>query len=165
MNKLPERKRTRLRGFDYSSDGMYFLTICVNQRKNILSEIVFDSDNECCKSALSEYGIIVDDIIRKISERYAIELINYVIMPNHVHLIVMIHDSKLSSTVITHSVIANIVGYIKMNASKKIHSLGYEEKIWQRSYHDHIIRDYKDFDKIDNYITMNPQNWNNDCFY
>ena len=62
------------------------------------------------------------------------------------------------------SVIDKIVGFLKMNVSKKIHNIN-NEKIWQRSYHDHIIRGEKDYQKIWEYIDTNVIRWEKDCFY
>ena len=63
------------------------------------------------------------------------------------------------------SIISNAVGYLNMNASREIHKNGYMGDIWQRSFHDHIIRGEQDYLKIWNYIDINPQKWNEDCFY
>lgn len=101
---LPKRKPTRLKNFDYSSEGAYFITICSHNRKMLFSNIV---------------GAIV----------------------------------------------SKVMGYLKMNASRDIHKNGYGEKIWQRSFHDHIIREERDYLKIWSYIEANPIKWRDDYFY
>ena len=63
------------------------------------------------------------------------------------------------------SVVSNLVGYIKMNASKKIRSVFGDKDIWQRGFHDHIVRGKKDYEEIDKYICENPTRWQYDCFY
>ena len=141
------------------------MTICVYNRTEFLSRIVYDNSEGLVVNELTEYGEIVDEIINRLSNCYNVDICNYVIMPNHVHMIVLIKDLSPKMFSKRHSTISNIVGYLKMNASKQIHQKGYMEKIWQRSFHDHIIRDHKDFEKIFDYITNNPQNWSNDCFH
>ena len=83
----------------------------------------------------------------------------FVVMPNHVHMILVIHsDDKLVS--ITH-----IVGQFKMSVSKKIRKRDPDIKVWQRSFHDHIIRNERSYQKIWEYIENNPIKWEEDCFY
>ena len=100
-NKLPKRKRNRLKNYDYSSNGAYFITICTKDRKNMFwdksqpdfvgEDIILPPDSVM----LSSYGKIVEEAINSIPEFYAhIELLQYVIMPNHVHMILFIlYDS------------------------------------------------------------------------
>ena len=130
-----------------------------------MSRIVYDNFKDVAVNELTEYGEIVDEIINRLPERYNIDICNYVIMPNHVHMIVLINDSSHKTFSQRHSTISNVVGYLKMNASKQIHKICSVDKIWQRSFHDHIIRDHKDFEKIFDYVNDNPQNWEKDCFY
>ena len=87
-------------------------------------------------------------------------------MPNHIHIIIAIDQRSIrESTLQKRSTVSKAIGYLKMNASRDIHKNGYGEKIWQRSFHDHIIRGEKDYLKIWNYIDTNPQKWKEDCFY
>ena len=116
--ELPKRKSARLKNYDYSSEGAYFITICTHNRKEIFSSIA-----------------IIDE--RSIRE----------------------------STLQKRSIISNAVGYLKMNVSRDLHKNGYIGDIWQRSFHDHIIRGEEDYLKIWNYIDTNSQKWENDCFY
>jgi REP element-mobilizing transposase RayT len=112
----------------------------------------------------------VEAAINKIPDRFGVEIPRYMIMPNHIHLLVTvlessperaIHESPLRK----RSVISQIVGYLKMNASKQIHSLNPLETVWQRSFHDHIIRNERDYERIWDYIDTNPLKWEDDCFY
>ncbi len=109
---------------------------------------------------LSQYGKVTDEVIREISEHYAhIELLQYVIMPNYVHMILFIPQD--SERIISSSKnISIVVGQMKRKVSKKIGM-----SIWQRSFHDHIVRDKKDYDKISKYVCENPIKWQFDCFY
>ena len=91
--ELPKRKPTRLKGYDYSTPGIYFLTVCVKDRKKLLGEIVGCGNFDAPQMILSEYGIILDRHIRLMNEKYPhINIDKYVIMPNHFHLILSITD-------------------------------------------------------------------------
>jgi len=168
-NELPKRKPLRLPYFDYNTPGAYFITICTHNRKNMFSRIV-GAIHESPVIELTEQGKIVDKIINHLPSHLGVQIERYVIMPNHIHLIIMIsctevfraiHESPLRS----RSVISKTVGYIKMNASKEIH-LQYEHtNIWQRGFHDHVIRDQNDYEMIVKYIHENPLRWQYDCFY
>ena len=166
---LPKRKAMRLKNFDYSSTGAYFITICTHNRKCMLSQIV-GAIHESPETVLTEYGKIVDEIIKNVSERCEVTIDRYIIMPNHVHLLVIITDSEelraiRESPLRGRSVISKVIGYVKMNASKEIHGKYDDAVIWQRGFHDHIIRDRRDYEKIAKYIYENPIRWQYDCFF
>ncbi len=122
------------------------------------------------ENKLTQYGEIVKQIIEILPDRFHVSIPKYVIMPNHIHLIIEIYNDdekraiRESPLQYHRSVIDKMVGFLKMNASKKIHNTD-SEKIWQRSYHDHIIRGEKDYQKIWEYIDTNPLKWELDCFY
>jgi len=165
MNDLPKRKPTRLKNYDYNSEGAYFITICTHNRKNLFGNIV-GAIHESPEMNLNSNGIIVDDYIRKSDSRFELKIDKYVIMPNHIHLIVVIEERAIrESPLRKRSLISKAMGYLKMNASRDIHKNGYNDKIWQRSFHDHIIRSEADYLSIWNYIDGNPQKWEKDCFY
>ena len=167
---LTKRKPTRLNGYDYSAPGAYFITICTYNRRKILSEIVGDV-HERPAIQLTQYGILANEIIKKIPERFNVKIDKYVIMPNHIHLLISlpansIRDERASPLQSKqHSVIANIVGYLKMNVTKKIHEINKNEIVWQRLSNDHIIRGENDYQKIWEYIDTNVIRWDKDCFY
>ena len=167
--ELPKRKRLRLQEYDYSSPGAYFITICTHQRKCILSRVV-GAIHESPETELTDSGKIVDGVIQGIPQKYGATVERYVIMPNHIHLLVSIIDGEdlraiRESPLRVRSVVSNLVGYIKMNASKKIRSVFGDKDIWQRGFHDHIVRGKKDYEEIDKYICENPTRWQYDCFY
>lgn len=160
---LPVRKPNRLINFDYSTEGAYFITICTHQRRKILSrvgEATCLPQEKACPLQLTELGKVVKDAILNISKIYPYVLTDYyVIMPNHVHLILRIDDAEGGRQVASPT-ISTIVGNMKRAVSKTI---GYG--IWQRSFHDHVIRDAKDYNEIADYIEANPLNWEKDCFF
>ena len=162
---LPERKPNRLVNFDYSTEGAYFITICTHQRRKILSHIRV-GEAICLPQDLNrllnltEWGEIVEKAILKIPKIYpSVSVDYYVIMPNHVHLILNLNDPEGGRQVASPTV-STIVGNMKRAVSKTI-----GHGIWQRSFHDHVIRDGKDYNEIAGYIEANPLNWEADCFY
>ena len=167
-NKLPRRKPLRLKDFDYNSAGPYFITVCTHNKKNTLSRIVGAFDDSP-KVDLTPMGRIVDAVINNIPSHIEVEVCRYVIMPNHIHLILGIYESDERACqgvpVRLRSSISKAVGYIKMKSSKEIRNAFGEEVVWQRGYHDHIIRNHRDFEKIAEYIYYNPARWQFDCFY
>ncbi len=168
-NELPKRKSARLKGYDYSSVGLYFITICTHNRKCLFSNIV-GAIHESPENKLTEYGQIAEQNIKILPDRFNISIPKYVIMPNHIHLIIEISNDNEKRAIresplhYHRSVIDKMVGFLKMNVSKKIHKT-YPNKIWQCSYYDHIIRGEKDYKKIWEYIDTNVLRWENDCFY
>ena len=174
-----QRKPNRLSGYDYSQSGAYFITICTHNRKMLFGNII-DGVME-----LNGYGRIVQSEIESISAQYEnISIDTYVIMPNHVHCIVRIVGTGLApvregketqpenrTTARVVPTVPGIIGALKSkiaNVALMNHKNGsdnYLGKIWQRSYHDHIIRGETEYAKICEYINSNPQNWNHDCFF
>ena len=119
---------------------------------------------------LLPYGKIIDDVIIHIPDDYPAYVDCYVIMPNHIHLIVVVKDIEdaraiLESPLRERSALSKIIGYIKMNVSKGIHKQFGDAVVWQRGFHDHIIRNREDYEQIAKYIYENPIRWQYDCFY
>ena len=165
---LPKRKNPRLKEYDYSTPGAYFVTICTHNKRHVFSNIV-GAIHESPENILTKAGQIANDVIQSLPKRFGIELDKYVIMPNHIHLIISITDDMraIRESPLRHqrSKIDKIIGYLKMNVSKQLHHLSPDTNIWQRSYHDHIIRNESDYNKIWEYIDTNVQKWEFDCFY
>ena len=109
---------------------------------------------------LSEYGRIVQKSIRDIPNHYkAVTVDHFVVMPNHIHLLPQIHTDE-SGRAILAPTISTVIAQLKGDITKKIgHS------IWQKLFHDHVIRNQKDYEMIWNYIEGNPMKWAEDCFY
>lgn len=148
---LPSRKKNRLENYDYNENGAYFITICVKDRKKILCNIV---GANIVRPQLTQYGEIVNKAIKNIPSHYnSITIDKYVIMPDHVHLLLQIHSTNDGRTMFAPTldrVIKQTKGYI----TKQI---GFP--IFQRSYYDHIIRNQEDYNEIWEYIENNPKKW------
>ncbi len=145
MQHFAQRKWPRLKNYDYSSEGFYFITICTKNRKRFLSRIEANP-GETARLLLSEYGRVVESYLVSFP---GIE--KYVIMPNHIHLIV--HKTNGKS-------ICDDVRSFKGLVTKKI-----GKSIWQDSFYDHVIRDEADYLIKWNYIEENPEKWAEDEYY
>lgn len=154
---LPKRKSNRLSHFDYRSPGAYFLTICTKDRKCLLWDTVGAS---IARPQLTGYGQVVQNAIREIPKHYpAISLDHYVVMPNHIHLLLQINTDP-DGRPMAAPTISTVVQQLKGVVTKQ---LGHS--IWQKLFHDHIIRSQADYTKIWEYIENNPLQWELDCFY
>lgn len=174
----PVRKNNRLEYFDYSSEGAYFITICTQNKACILSHIVNEFDDIDGINVgdgfpvpqLTQTGYIVQSFIEQINMKYPSVFVDkYVIMPNHIHLLIYLADTNGSGTEnqTQSPTIGNIIGWLKYSVTKQVNmDSGTEKaKIFQRSYHDHIIRNEKSYKMIAEYIEKNPLVWESDCFY
>ena len=166
-NELPKRKLTRLKGYDYSTPGAYFITICVKDKKQLLSKIIVGTGVlDCPQNILTSYGEIAKKHIVNMSDFYEnIKIDKFVIMPNHIHLLIQILETDKSNgpsgtPVPTNSLIAQFISTFKRFCNKE-----YGTNIWQSRSNDHIIRGEKDYQKIWEYIDTNPLKWESDCFY
>ena len=163
--KYPVRKPNRLKNYMYNSNGMYFITICIKDKKKILwstdeyGNVGANCVRPCDNIQLSQYGLIVKNEIKKISSVYSdiVKIEKFVVMPNHIHMIVLIDTYGRTQFAPT---ISRIIKQFKGAVTKQI-----GRSIFQRSFHDHIIRNDADYLKIWNYIDTNPAKWNEDCFY
>jgi putative transposase len=165
---IRHRKSIRLKEYDYSLPGEYFITICTFDRNCILGEIIEE------KMKLSSSGEIVKKCWEQIPGYYKdVELDEYIIMPNHIHGIVVltepvgaIHESPLPITPQQRRKmkLSKIVGRFKMTTAKEINILqGISGKsVWQRGYYEHIIRNEKELYNIRDYIINNSTKWVSD---
>ena len=167
MEKEPrifkQRKPTRLKEYDYSSNGRYFVTICVQDRKLLLGSVVVgDGVLDVPEMRLSRFGRIAEKYIINMSEQYeGVSVEDYVIMPNHIHFVVGILKQGTSRTPSpTNQVIPKFVSSFKRFCNRE-----YRYNIWQRSYHDRIIRNDAEYKKIHTYIKGNPIVWQKDKFF
>ena len=157
---LPKRKPNRLKAFDYSQPNAYFITICTKNKEMLFWENVGAGIARPEDVRLSKYGKIVVEAIEKISTIYPVNTVdNYVVMPNHIHLLMQIHSDSSGRAMLAPT-ISIVIQQMKGYATKKI-----GRSIWQKLFHDHVIRDEKGYLKIWNYIEGNPSKWEEDCFY
>ena len=149
---LEKRKPTRLKNFDYSTKGCYFITICaVEKEKAVFGKIKRESLQTEPYIQLTGYGEIVEKQIKEINSVYDdVNIFPYVIMPNHIHFIIEIDWSSGTPTP-TNARIPSIISTFKRMTNKKV---GF--KLWQRGYNDHIIRNDEDYLRIAEYIMNNP---------
>ena len=165
---LPQRKPTRWAGFDYSRGGAYFITVCTQDRKMILStvaktETVKPVGEGFALPQLTRIGQIVEKWLGRITEHFpSANLGEYVIMPNHIHLIVHLEDTDGRAD--PSPTVSNVIGWLKYNITKEV-NLQKGQKLFQRSFYDRIIRNGDEYMEICNYIRLNPDNWENDELY
>jgi putative transposase len=167
-----ERRSIRLPGYDYSSDGTYFITICVRHRECLLGEILDG------RSILNQYGEIVRDNWKNMADtRSEIELDAYIIMPNYFHAILSIDKSPESVKIYDaldsvnpkdrrKMLLPKIVGQFKMRSAKAINQIRQVDgAFWQHNYYEQIVRSEGDCQRIRSYIINNPLQWEMDEHY
>ena len=187
------RKELRLREFSYSEKAAYFITICCRGGEHLLCEIEAETPGELravgvgvlddpspaglktpgFKRIYTKIGIIVENKLEEMSEKFSgAALEKYVLMPNHLHLLLSVDLEKGSSRTPTptgfcgtgqkrfNERVPAFVSYFKRSTNR---SSGME--IWQRGYYDHVVRDYPDYCRIWNYIDNNPCRWFEDKYY
>ena len=167
-------KSTRLKHYDYSSNGAYFVTVCTKDRECILGDIV----NE--KMKLSKIGEIISyECIKTEQIRQNVVLDEWIIMPNHFHGIVIIDNDRVDCNVETPrrgvsttpkrnphhhpqwkpNSLGSIICQFKSITTKRIRSIGYHNFAWQPRFYEHIIRNEKELNRIREYIIINPLQW------
>ena len=158
---LPQRKHTRLKNYDYSKNGYYFITICTKDKKPILGKIVGRDALIPPDIILSNIGKIVDEYINNVNNIYNfIKIDKYVIMPNHIHMIIKFEFPLDGGMLASRPTLHTIIRSIKTMVTKE---LGYS--IWQSSYYEHIIRNQQSYQEIWQYIDNNPLKWELDELY
>ncbi len=158
---LPHRKPTRLPEFDYSSAGAYFITICIQDRKNILAHIVGGGVLDAPTAVLSAVGKIVEHHLQNATEIPGVHVDKYVIMPNHIHIVLLVDAQENNpSTMPSNHKVPRFVSGLKRLCHKTAGM-----KFFQRSYHDHVIRNVQDYLRIWEYVDNNPARWAEDCYY
>ena len=199
-SNIHHRKSTRLKGYDYSREGLYFITICTYKKECLFSEIIND------EMILNHAGKIADKYWLDIPKHFPNAVLHErVIMPNHVHGIIEIHAVHVGSENLRDNVgaenlqplhhgnlqplrnaiktqtqhefqkmiplsIGSIIKGFKIGVTKYFRNnsndnFPNDNKIWQRNYHDHIIRDEQSYIKISEYIINNPRKWKEDKFW
>jgi putative transposase len=173
-------KSSRLLNFDYSTPGFYFITICTLNHNNFFGKII------SAKMELNQKGIITKTCLQNIPNHFKnIILDEYVIMPNHIHLLLELTKSNVNSVETRHGAslqityqsyhfhrlaiksnqtIPKIINQFKSAVTKQINPKTIFF-VWQPRYHDYIVKDKQDYFKIKNYIINNPAYWQKDKFF
>lgn len=157
--KLPKRKSTRLKSFDYSSAGVYFVTICVHERMQILSEIVGEGlAPPAITIKLKPCGEVVREQLQLIEARFpSVTIEDYVIMPDHIHANIFLHENEGGES--PSPTLNDIICAFKSLTSRSCKQKCGIEKIFQRSSAEHIIRGREDYETHKKYIYENPMRW------
>ena len=165
------RKRIHLKDFDYTLPSDYFVTICSHKKQSLFGWV------ENAEMQLSELGKIVETFWNEIPDHFPSVLLGaFVVMPNHIHGIVHIHEASGSGTIYRATMEDEHTNYeafqkpVKGSVSTIVRTFkaavtraaGLQQStlpIWQRNYYEHIIRNEKEFQEIESYILNNPLNW------
>ncbi|MFT3890637.1 MAG: hypothetical protein QM730_03310 [Anaerolineales bacterium] len=158
------RHSIRLMGYDYSLAGAYFVTIVAWQREMLFGEIVNG------EMVLNEFGQIVSEKWQWLETQYPyVALGAWIVMPNHFHGILVIHDdgrggSRSAPTPIKRKPLGGLIGAFKTVSTKHINLSRNTEGqlVWQRNYYEHIIRNEQEMDRITRYVEANPSLWAED---
>jgi len=168
---FPQRKSPRLRDYNYSQSGAYFVTICTNQRRHLFGAV--DAGVMHC----GRLGQIAEYELQLIPQRWRhIDLDLFVIMPNHIHAIIIISDRENVGTAFLPSaetpskqpILGHVIGNYKAGVTRLAHQqqlIKASELIWQMRFHDHIIRNEAGLNHIRDYVLHNPELWQQDKFY
>ncbi|MBI5215425.1 MAG: transposase [Ignavibacteriae bacterium] len=192
--QIHHRRSIRLKGYDYSQAGAYFITICTKERECLMGEIM---DGEMI---FNDMGRIADEYLQNIPNHFShVEIGEYVVMPNHVHCILVLGDkldggtghvgtrhgvSLPTDTSQSHGVlqpqqqtkinqygkpvagsVSVIVNQYKSSVKRWCNNHGHENFQWQSRFYEHIIRNEQSYQTISNYIINNPANWNDDKLF
>ena len=146
--KFPKRKHPRLKEYDYSNDGGYFVTVCVKNKEKLLGEPVLVNG----KIKLTPIGETAEKHIKAINSAYdGVRVDSYMIMLDHIHMLITISGGMRACRPTS---LQTVVRTFKTMVTREI---GFS--VWQTSFYEHIVRDEKDYTDIDNYIKANPQKY------
>jgi REP element-mobilizing transposase RayT len=169
---MHHRRSIRLKDYDYTKAGAYFVTICTWNRECLFGDILDG------KIQLNEFGQIVDEFLRRIHGHFRDVKINeFIIMPNHFHGIMLIESDDVGAihelplrNATEHKqqrrrmLLPKIIGWLKMNSAKCINQIRntHGVPVWQKNYYEHIIRNEDELNRIREYIINNPLKWTED---
>ncbi len=162
-NQLPQRKHSRLKEYDYSTAGAYFVTICTQDKKCVLSHIV-GRGLAPAENQYTRYGRIAEEQLLQLEIRYpGVKVDRYVIMPNHIHIIFFIEENTAGAS--PRPTVMDVVCAYKSLTTRECKKVHPVEKLFQTSFYDHVIRGQEDYDEIAKYICENPIRWESDKLY
>ncbi len=176
---IHHRKSIRMQGYDYAQDGAYFVTICTHNRQCLFGDLKGVLQyTPTAEMVLNPFGIIVRDAWQNTPViRPGMLLDAFVIMPNHIHGISIIRRGVLRTGVLPYAptpifqspsqTIGAIVRGFKSSTAKQINQMRETPglPVWQRNYHEHVIRNEEELHRIREYIITNAQNWVNDIHF
>ena len=161
-NDLPKRKHPRLEQYDYSAAGAYFITICTQNGRCLLSRIV-GRGLAPAEIQFTTYGQIAQEQLLMLEQRYpSLKIDQYVIMPNHIHVILLLEETAGESR---HPTIMDIVCAYKSLTTRQCKKVQPIDKLFQTSFYEHVIRGREDYHEIAEYIANNPKQWALDKLY
>ena len=165
-NDQKQRRSIRIKGYDYTQQGAYFITICTAERTPALSVVTGSGIR------LTDIGRIVEQEWHRTAElRPNVDLGMHIIMPNHIHAIIWLIDEytnistqrlpEESFSQPTTNSLSTIVRSYKSSVTRRFHLIpGYQsQKLWQRNFYEHVIRDEYDLLRVRQYIMQNPAKW------
>ena len=155
---MHHRHTIRLDGYDYSSEGLYFVTICTSDKKCLFGKIVDD------EMQMNDVGRMVERCWYQIPQHYPnVRLREFIIMPNHLHGILQIVGAEYfppvcnTQGITRQGKLGSIIKGFKIGVTKQTGC-----SIWQRNYYEHIIRNARSYEQIAHYIVTNPMRWTSD---
>ncbi len=182
-SEIHKRKSIRLKDYNYSKEGMYFITICTHNREHLFGEIIDG------KMILNNVGEIVKRELLKTNEiRRNVKIDNWVIMPNHIHFLIEILEGFPSGKPLQNNYLKNvgvlplanpeknqnklkantigsIVNQIKSKVTKEVRKETEIYSVWQRNYYENIIKNEEIYIKVSEYIENNPLKWEEDKYF
>lgn len=173
--EIHNRQSIRLKGYDYSQPGLYYVTLCCSQRESLFGHI------ENGIAILNDAGIVAQECWQNIPEHFPnVKLHAYIIMPNHIHgIIEIVYQTKSSPLPVgandysplqvtfksPSKTIGSIIRGFKIGVTKWMRQNTNIHDVWQRNYYEIIIRDDESYQRITNYIFNNPANWKEDNLF
>ena len=155
---LPERKHIRLKEYDYSTPGTYFVTVCAYEHRNLFARIA--SGENGAELSLTAFGCIARDRLCALEQRCpGLRIEKYVVMPNHIHALIAIEKAE-KPVDLTAAVCA-----FKSLTTRECHRLDAKLRVFQTSFYDHVVRGTADYEQIWQYIDNNPAKWAEDRFF
>ena len=146
--RFPQRKSPRIPGYDYATPNYYFITICTNQNR-----CLFWTNKQ-----LNWLGKLAFDSIQQIPAHFPNNRVDrFVVMPNHIHMILVVEPGGKKAT----TVVGSMKSYVTRQARRVLPGI----ELWQVSFHDHVIRSFRQYQRIAEYIQNNPIQWEMDRFY
>ena len=172
-NNKHSRHSIRLAGYDYSQPGFYFVTICTRNRDRFFANVIFGEEKQF---EINELGEIARETWLEIPNHFPkVRLDEFIIMPNHIHGIIVIQEENPSDSLILrlqyekvakprpYQLLPVTIGSYKSAVTRRINKLGRSDGFgWQKFYYDHIVRDNRSLERIRAYIKANPDNWRGD---